>query len=92
MDEKPQIQALGRAADDAGSSSAGDTRPHACRITTLFATRGRHRKVIGSLYRRHRAEEFKNFLLELGKEVPADIQLICDDYATQDSRRRGIGC
>ncbi|MEU9331044.1 hypothetical protein AB0D91_46295 [Streptomyces canus] len=49
-------------------------------------------KVIGSLYRRHRAEEFKNFLLELGKEVPADIQLICDYYATQDSRRRESGC
>lgn len=41
-------------------------------------------KVIGSLHRRHRAVEFKKFLLKLDKEVPADLKvhLILDNYVT----------
>ncbi|MFJ4866337.1 IS630 family transposase, partial [Streptomyces sp. NPDC088748] len=41
-------------------------------------------KVIGSLHRRHRAEEFKKFLIRLDKEVPADldVHLVHDNYAT----------
>jgi transposase len=40
--------------------------------------------VIGSLHRRHRAEEFKKFLAKLDREVPAGLQvhLILDNYAT----------
>ncbi|MFF0813394.1 hypothetical protein ACWDN6_33090, partial [Streptomyces albogriseolus] len=38
----------------------------------------------GVLHRRHRAAEFKKFLTELDKEVPAglQVQLILDNYAT----------
>ncbi|OLZ45090.1 IS630 family transposase, partial [Streptomyces amritsarensis] len=41
-------------------------------------------KVIGSLHRRHRAEEFKKFLIKLDKEVPTglEVHLVLDNYAT----------
>ncbi|MFH8717498.1 IS630 family transposase, partial [Streptomyces zaomyceticus] len=41
-------------------------------------------KVIGSLHRRHRAEEFKKFLIKLDKEVPdgLEVHLVLDNYAT----------
>jgi hypothetical protein len=40
--------------------------------------------VISSLQRRHRAAEFKKFLVTIDKNVPAelDIHLVCDNYAT----------
>jgi transposase len=40
-------------------------------------------KVIGSLHRRHRAEEFKTFLTKLDKQVPdgLDVHLVLDNYA-----------
>lgn len=40
--------------------------------------------VIGSLQRRHRAEEFRKFLNKLDREVPegVEVHLICDNYAT----------
>ncbi|OEU99954.1 DDE endonuclease [Streptomyces qinglanensis] len=53
--------------------------------TTLFATlEVATGKVIGSLHRRHRAEEFKKFLIQLDREVPdgLDIHLVLDNYAT----------
>jgi transposase len=53
--------------------------------TTLFAAlEVATGKVIGSLHRGHRAEEFKKFLVKLDKEVPAglDVHLICDNCAT----------
>jgi transposase len=41
-------------------------------------------KVTGSLRQRHRAQEFKEFLVEIDTEVPADldVHLILDNYAT----------
>ena len=41
--------------------------------------------VVSSLYRRHRAVEFKKFLTKIDKVVPADldVHLICDNYGTQ---------
>ncbi len=41
-------------------------------------------KVIGSLHRRHRAAEFKKFLVRIDDEVPEDldVHLILDNYAT----------
>jgi hypothetical protein len=41
-------------------------------------------KVIGSLKQRHRATEFKKFLIQIDEEVPAelDVHLILDNYAT----------
>ncbi|MFF4835758.1 hypothetical protein ACFY16_28950, partial [Streptomyces sp. NPDC001315] len=53
--------------------------------TTLFAAlEVATGKVIGSLHRRHRAEEFKKFLIKLDQEVPAglDVHLVLDNYAT----------
>ncbi|MDH6228918.1 hypothetical protein M2169_005888 [Streptomyces sp. MJP52] len=53
--------------------------------TTLFAAlEVATGKVIGSLHRRHRAEEFKKFLIKLDQEVPADldVRLVPDSYAT----------
>ncbi len=40
--------------------------------------------MIGSLHRRHRAEEFKKFLIKLDQEVPQglDVHLVLDNYAT----------
>ena len=41
-------------------------------------------KVIGSLRQRHRAIEFKKFLIQIDEEVPADldVHLILDNHAT----------
>ena len=41
-------------------------------------------KVIGSLHRRHRAMEFKKFLVRIDEEVPEHlaVHLILDNYAT----------
>ena len=53
--------------------------------TTLFAAlEVATGKVIGSLHRRHRAEEFQKVLVTLDKKVPADLEvhLILDNYAT----------
>ncbi|MER7540820.1 IS630 family transposase, partial [Streptomyces sp. NPDC097704] len=53
--------------------------------TTLFAALDTATgKVIGSLHRRHRAVEFKKFLVKLDREVPADLEvhLILDTYVT----------
>ena len=54
--------------------------------TTLFAAlEVATGKVIGSLHRRHRAEEFKKFLIKLDTEVPAglEVHLMLDHYATR---------
>jgi transposase len=41
-------------------------------------------KVIGSLHRRHRAAEFRNFLDRIDQAVPSDldVHLVLDNYAT----------
>ena len=40
--------------------------------------------VISEIHRRHRAVEFKKFLVTIDKAVPAelDVHLVCDNYAT----------
>lgn len=54
-------------------------------VTSLFAafdiTTG---EVISQLHRRHRAAEFKTFLIKIDKNVPAelDVHIVCDNYAT----------
>ncbi len=44
-------------------------------------------EVYGSIHRRHRATEFKKFLITLDNQVPAelDVHLISDNYATHKS-------
>ncbi|MCX5338528.1 IS630 family transposase [Streptomyces atratus] len=89
VDEKSQIQALDR------SQPVLPMMPGVPqRVTHDYVRAGTTRlfaalevatgKVIGSLHRRHRAEEFKKFLLKLDQEVPQglDIHLVLDNYAT----------
>lgn len=89
VDEKSQIQALDR------SQPVLPMMPGVPQwvthdyvragTTTLFAAlEVATGKVIGSLHRRHRAEEFKKFLIKLDKEVPAglEVHLVLDNYAT----------
>ncbi|MFH8470845.1 IS630 family transposase [Streptomyces sp. NPDC017991] len=54
-------------------------------LTTLFAAFDvATGEVITSLHRRHRAAEFKKFLVKIDSEVPEHLQvhLICDNYGT----------
>ncbi|WP_020129856.1 IS630 family transposase [Streptomyces sp. 303MFCol5.2] len=89
MDEKTQIQALDRSQPVLPMMPGVPQRVTHDYVragtTTLFAAlEVATGKVIGSLHRRHRAEEFKKFLIKLDQEIPADLQvhLILDNYAT----------
>ncbi|ACU38392.1 IS630 family transposase [Actinosynnema mirum] len=89
VDEKSQIQALDRSQPVLPMMPAVPERQTADYVrngtTTLFAALDvATGKVIGSLNRRHRTEEFKAFLSTLDKEVPAglEVHLVCDNYAT----------
>ncbi len=89
VDEKSQIQALDRSQPilpmmpGMPERRTHDYLRHG--ITTLFAAfdigDGR---VISSIHRRHRAIEFKKFLVKIDKTVPGelDVHLVCDNYAT----------
>ncbi|MEU7817629.1 IS630 family transposase [Pseudonocardia sp. NPDC049154] len=89
VDEKSQIQALDRSAPvlpmmpGMPERRTHDYVRHG--ITTLFAALDvAAGEVIGSIHRRHRAAEFRRFLIKLDKQVPAelDVHLICDNYST----------
>ncbi|MGX1885777.1 IS630 family transposase [Streptomyces sp. NPDC055287] len=89
VDEKSQIQALDRSQPKLPMMPGVPERATHDYVragtTTLFtALEVATGKVTGSLHRRHRAEEFKKFLIKLDKEVPdgLDVHLICDKYAT----------
>src|SRR5437868_4013274 len=89
VDEKSQIQALDRSQPvlpmmpGMPERRTHDYLRHG--ITSLFAafniTDG---SVISALHRRHRAIEFKKFLVTIDKAVPTelDVHLVCDNYAT----------
>jgi transposase len=89
VDEKSSIQALNRSAPLLPMMPADPTRQTHDYIrhgtSSLFAaldlTTG---KVISRMHRRHRAAEFKKFLNQVDKEVPAnlDVHLILDNYST----------
>ena len=54
-------------------------------VTSLFAAFNiATGEVISDLHRRHRAVEFRKFLITIDKTVPdeLDIHLVCDNYAT----------
>jgi transposase len=88
-DEKSQVQALDRSqpvlpmVPGTPQRSTHDYARHG--VTSLFAafniTTG---EVISDLHRRHRAIEFRKFLITIDKAVPAelDVHLVCDNYAT----------
>jgi len=89
VDEKSQIQALNRfqpilpMMPGPPERRSHDYVRHG--TTSLFAALDMATgKVIGSLRQRHRAQEFKKFLIQIDEEVPAqlDVHLILDNYAT----------
>uniref|UniRef100_UPI0004673637 IS630 family transposase n=1 Tax=Streptomyces exfoliatus TaxID=1905 RepID=UPI0004673637 len=89
VDEKSQIQALDRSQPVLPMMPGVPQRVTHDYVragtTTLFAAlEVATGKVIGSLHRRHRAEEFKKFLIKLDREVPAglEVHLVLDNYAT----------
>ncbi len=92
VDEKSQIQALDRSQPvlpmmpGMPERRTHDYLRHG--ITTLFAAFNiADGTVIGRLHRRHRAVEFKKFLVTIDKAVPAelDVHLVCDNYATHNT-------
>jgi transposase len=89
VDEKSQIQALDRSQPvlpmlpGTPERRTHDYVRHG--ITSLFAAFDiADGAVIGELHRRHRATEFKQFLVTIDKTVPAELEvhLICDNYGT----------
>jgi len=89
VDEKSQIQALQRS-QPAFPMMPGmpERRTHDYvrhGTTTLFAAMNvADGSVITSTHRRHRAIEFKKFLIKIEATVPKDLEihLICDNYGT----------
>ncbi|WP_206740236.1 IS630 family transposase [Streptomyces lydicus] len=92
VDEKSQIQALDRSQPvlpmmpGMPERRTHDYLRHG--ITSLFAAFNiANGTVISELHRRHRAIEFKKFLVTIDKAVPAglDVHLVCDNYATHNT-------
>ncbi|MGW6262749.1 IS630 family transposase [Streptomyces sp. NPDC055085] len=92
VDEKSQIQALDRSQPvlpmmpGMPERRTHDYLRHG--ITSLFAAFNiADGTVISALHRRHRAIEFKKFLVTIDKAVPTglDVHLVCDNYATHNT-------
>src|ERR1700728_85641 len=92
VDEKSQIQALDRSQPvlpmmpGMPERRTHDYLRHG--ITSLFAAFSiADGTVISELHRRHRAIEFRKFLVAIDKAVPAclDVHLVCDNYATHNT-------
>ncbi|MGW2564609.1 IS630 family transposase [Streptomyces sp. NPDC001514] len=92
VDEKSQIQALDRSQPvlpmmpGMPERRTHDYFRHG--ITSLFAAFNiADGTVIGELHRRHRAIEFRKFLITIDKAVPRelDVHLVCDNYATHNT-------
>src|SRR5499427_5311270 len=91
-DEKSQIQALDRSQPvlpmmpGMPERRTHDYLRHG--ITSLFAAFNiADGTVISQLHRRHRAVEFRKFLVAIDKAVPADldVHLVCDNYVTHNT-------
>jgi len=92
VDEKSQIQALDRSQPvlpmmpGMPERRTHDYLRHG--ITSLFAAFNiADGTVISELHRRHRAIEFRKFLIAIDKAVPAglDVHLVCDNYVTHNT-------
>src|SRR6266702_507685 len=92
VDEKSQIQALDRSQPvlpmmpGMPERRTHDYLRHG--ITSLFAAFNiADGTVISELHRRHRAAEFKKFLVTIDKTVPTELEvhLVCDNYATHNT-------
>lgn len=94
VDEKSQIQALDRSQALLPMMPTHPERRTATYVrhgtTSLFAAldvaTGR---VIGKLFKRHRADEFIRFLREIEKNAPEelDVHLVMDNYATHKTEK-----
>jgi transposase len=89
VDEKSQVQALDRSAPVLPMMPADPARQTHDYLrhgtTSLFAALDvASGRVYSSLHRQHRAVEFRKFLNQLDREVPAQqqVHLILDNYAT----------
>jgi transposase len=89
VDEKSQIQALDRGAPTLpmppGTPQRATHDYERNGTSSLFAALdAASGKVIRSLHSRHRALEFKKFLVKIDRQVPAglDVHLVLDNYAT----------
>ncbi|MEO6143775.1 MAG: IS630 family transposase [Dermatophilaceae bacterium] len=89
VDEKSQIQALARTSPvlpmmpGMPQRRTHDYVRHG--VTRLFAAFNvADGTVISSIHRRHRAIEFKKFLVKIDAEIPddLDVHLVCDNYGT----------
>ena len=88
-DEKSQVQALNRSQPVLPMvPGMPQRRSHDYArngVTSLFAAFNiATGEVISDLHRRHRAIEFRKFLITIDKAVPdeLDVHLVCDNYAT----------
>jgi transposase len=88
-DEKSPVQALNRSqpvlpmVPGTPPRRSHDYARHG--VTSLFAACNiASGEVISELHRRHRAIEFRKFLITIDKAVPdeLDVHLVCDNYAT----------
>jgi len=93
VDEKSQIQALDRSQPVLPMRPGQiERRTHDYKrhgTTSLFAALNTATgDVIAKCYKRHRATEFKKFLVEIERRVPdgLDIHLIMDNYATHKTQ------
>lgn len=92
VDEKSQVQALSRS-QPAFPMMPGmpEKRTHDYArhgTTSLFAALNvQDGTVIASTHRKHRAVEFKKFLMKIDAQVPTglDVHIICDNYGTHKS-------
>lgn len=89
VDEKSQVQALTRSQPAfAMMPGTPERRSHDYvrhGTTSLFAAFNvADGTVISSIHRKHRAVEFKKFLIKIDKTVPEhlDVHVICDNYST----------
>src|SRR6202049_4496402 len=89
VDEKSQIQALDRTQPllplQPGQLERGTHDYKRNGTTSLFAALElKTNRVIGRLHRRHRSQEFRQFLDVIESQVPAglEVHLIVDNYAT----------
>jgi transposase len=99
VDEKSQIQALDRTAPSLPilpGTPARRTHDYVRNGTTsLFAALDvASGTVISQVHRRHRHQEFLQFLKTIDASVPAGLalHLICDNYGTHKTRRSSGGC
>ena len=99
VDEKSQIQALDRSAPvlpllpGTPARRAHDYVRHG--TASLFAALDvASGQVISQVHRRHRHQEFLQFLKTIDQAVPAglELHLVCDNYATHKTRRSRPGC